>query len=462
MQNRICQTHVEGYESFQQFQLTLHTCKVPCTQLNTIFNNFIPQYLRTIYLPIVQRNEDFLQYNLNLPTMIKLSRSSPSYGFIAFIAEVAGWYNLFLGGSIFAMWEVLGTKMVWALAKIQGKLAQLLSQWQNSLFILVSSGILLYIVIDCITVLYINPVGSSTLLTNIIAQGLSLSICLPQYTSAIKNFKPMDTANTTEFWVNGNNLSNKLFELNVIMQEGIVLSIWNQSSTFTQERNIFSIFNIVSSTQTVDFCHTVDISAVSGIWGVQLRAVNDIYLVVHLSGQMLAAQTKYSVANTETTLTPSNFLISLYNSVVSLQLEETSFQYVTTQECKNYNITWTYDSCVMNLAIMALESNKTLLKRLLMPSNNYTVQQGIDRAVLQKLYATLLSQNSETMCLPDCRSLIVNMRTEKSPTKAQPENGISIPITKHPLPLPPLIVDVNITLPDISKLTQVIILNAQL
>jgi hypothetical protein len=462
MQNRICQKHAEGYESFQHFQLASHACKVPCTQLNTIFNYYMPQYLYAIYLPDVQRKGDMLRYYLNLPTAIKLSRSSPSYGFITFIAEVAGWYNLFLGGSIFALWEVLAAKMVWAFAKIQGKLSQVLSQWRNSLYILVSSGILLYIFIDCITVLFCDPVGSSTLLTNFIAPGLSLSICLPKYTSANdKDIKEMDLAYSTEFWENGNKLSNKLLELNVIMQEGNVLSIWhkNQSATFKTERNIFSIFNIVSSNQSVDFCHTVDLSTVPGnIRGVQLRAVNDIYLVVHLSGQLLAAQTKYAAANIATVQSPSTSnSIFLYNSIVNLQLEETSFQKVTSQACKNYNTTWTYDSCVINLAIMSLESNQILLRGLLMPSNNSTVQQGIDRAVLQKLYATLLSWNDETVCLPDCRSLIVNMRTEKSLTLDKSFRPIPKPFTTNPLPLPPLLVDVNITLPDLSKLMQVII-----
>ncbi len=459
MENRICQTNPEGYISFQRFQRTSDACKVPCTQLNTVFNYYMPQYLRAIYLSEVRPNDDNIRYYLYLPRTIKVSRASHGYGFINFIAEVAGWYNLFLGGSILAMWEVLGTKILWALAKIQGKRSLLLSQWRNCVYVLVSSGIILYIFIDCIIVLFLNPLGGSTVLTNFIAQGLSLSICLPQYTSSIdKYFTKIDVANSTAFWVNGNNLSNKIIGLSVVMQEGNIISIWNrnQSLTFPKERNLFSIFNIVSSNQSVDFCHTVDLSAVPGnIRGVQLRAVNDIYLAVHLSGQLLAVQTKYSVANTETVQITGS--ISLYNSVISLQLEETSSQNVTSQACKNYNTTWTYDKCVMNLAITALKSNKDLLMRLVMPSVNSTVQQGIDRAVLKKLYTAFLSQNSETMCLPDCRSLMVNMRAETSPTLAEPIRGITKSFTRDPLPLPPLIVDVNITLPENSKLTQVIL-----
>ncbi len=349
-----------------------------------------------------------------------------------------------------------------------------------------SSGVLIYIFLDCINILVMNPVGSNILLTNSIVQGLSLSICLPQYTTSYtKNASLeshfldkvnktdflgittttffLDLANTTAFWLNGNDLRNKIFDLSVIMQEGDVIKIWNtsQSSTSKQTSSLFSIFNIVSSNLSVDFCHTIDLSMVPGNMRiVQVRAVNDITLIVHLPGQLLAAKAKFGIANTETTK-QDYIRISMYNSAISLQMEETSFQNVSTHACKNYNTTWTYDSCVMNHAITELNGNITLLRKLLMPSNNSTVQQGIDRAVLQKLYAILLLQSSETVCLPDCRSLIVNMRAETSPTMAQPSGGITISYLKDPIPLPPFIVDVNITLPGLSKLTQVIILNIQ-
>jgi hypothetical protein len=465
MKHNICKTHAEGYASFQQFRLNYDKCKVPCSQLNTVFNYYIPQYLRDRYLSLIKKEADIFAYNLYLPSAIKVSKASPSYGFITFVAEVAGWYNLFLGGSVFTMWKVLEKQILWALVRIQRKLSQLLSQWQNILYLLMSCGILIYIVLDCITILVSNPVGIDILLNNSIVQSLCLSICLPQYTSvyimtknSIKN-PFLDIVNSTTFWVNGGNLSNKIFALNVIMQEGDVMTIWNtsQSSTSTQTTNLFSTFNIISSSLSVDFCHTMDLSLVTGnMRAVQVKAVNDITLVVHLSGQLLAAQTKYVVANPDT-IQEFNNRIFLYNSEVRLQLEETSFQNVKSQSCKNYNTTWTYDICIMNHAIMSLDGNTTLLRRLLMPSNNSTVRLGIDREVLQKLYAALLLKNNDTVCLPDCRSLIVNMRAETSPTKAEPTRGIPISFTKDPHPLPPLIVDVNLTLPDNSKLTQVIL-----
>jgi hypothetical protein len=394
-----------------------------------------------------------------------LSKASPSYGFITFIAEVAGWYNLFLGGSIFSMWEVLGTKFLRKLAKVWGKLSQWLSSRWKIIYLLLSSGIVIYIFIDCINSLILNPVGSTTLLTSSIAQGLCLSVCLPQYTSVpSQNIVGgyMDKANSTAFWVYGNNLSNKIRDLSVITQSGDVLPVWNasQSSTSSQAMHLFSISNIVSSDFAVDFCHTVELSALAQhMSGLRVRAVNDIELVIHLAGQLLASRTKYGVANTETAKGPFQGNLVLYNSIVRLQFEETSFQNVSSYTCKNYNKTWTYDICLMSFVTSKLEGNKTLLLSLLLPSINTTVQHGIERVILQSLYAALLSENVETVCLPDCRSLIVTMRPEASPVKAQPTNGMSVSRNNSYVPLPPLLMEVNITMPDLSKLNQVIIKN---
>jgi hypothetical protein len=460
VQNRICKTHAEGYASFQQFQQYSKTCKVPCIQINTVIKYHTPQYLRSQYLQNVKQNDNiFLQY-LYLPNAIKLSKASPSYGLITFIAEVAGWYNLFLGGSIFAVWEVLGTKFLMELAKIWEKISQWLSPRWNILYLLLSSGILAYIFIDCITNLILNPVGSNVLLISSVAQGLSLSICLPQYTSIpFHNLAGgyMDEARNTTFWVYGNNLSNKISDLSIITQKGDILPIWNvsESTASTQKNDLFSIFNIVSSDLAVDFCHTLDLSTFPvNMSGLRVRAVNDIELVIHLAGQLVASKTKYGVTNNDTVKGPYLGTLWLYNSVVRLQLEETSFQNVNTHNCLNYNKTWTYDSCVMDYATSKLSGNTTLLLSLLLPSSNSTVQQGIDRKVLQSLYAALLSKNVETVCLPDCRSLTVNMRAEAL-ALALPSRGINVRANSY-APLPPMLMEVNVTLPDLSKLYQVI------
>ncbi len=272
----------------------------------------------------------------------------------------------------------------------------------------------------------------------------------------------MDAANNAAFWVYGNNLSNKISDFSVITQKGEILPIWNvsQSTASTQAIHLFSIFSIVSSGLTVDFCHTVDLSTFPvHMTGLQVRAVNDIVLVIHLAGQLLASQTKYGLANNDTVKGPfDGKTLVLYNSVVRLQLEETSFQNVNTHTCKNYNKTWTYDRCVVDYAISKLGGNTTMLLSLLLPSSNSKIEHGIERVVLQNLSALLRSKNVETMCLPDCRSLLINMRAEASPNRAEPSKGIFVRANSY-APLPPLLMEVNITIPELSKINQVIITN---
>ncbi len=110
----------------------------------------------------------------------------------------------------------------------------------------------------------------------------------------------------------------------------------------------------------------------------------------------------------------------------------------------------------MNYVTSKFGSNTTLLMDLLLPSSNFTVQQGIERVVLQSVCLALLSKNVETVCLPDCRYLTVNMRVEASPKTDRSRFIFVYQYTTY-APLPPLLMEVNVTMPDLSKLNQVII-----
>ena len=87
-----CQTHEEANAAFRQFQLASHACKSPCTQFRTDLQYSLPQYLRARYVRAYSNVPAFYLY---LPSTVKMATTSHSYVFISYIAEVAGWYNLF-------------------------------------------------------------------------------------------------------------------------------------------------------------------------------------------------------------------------------------------------------------------------------------------------------------------------------------------------------------------------------
>jgi len=184
-----------------------------------------------------------------------------------------------------------------------------------------------------------------------------------------------------------------------------------------------------------------------------VKAVSDITLNIHLAGQLLYTQNKYAFGNFDTAkmINPTIFL---YNSEISLEWEETSFVSINSEDCKNYNDSWTFDDCLIDSALFKLGNQSSLLSNLLRPTD-FTMQQGIEREILANLYGKLLSQNTQRACLPDCRSLSVKMRAEASTTLAQPTRGIGLVKDKFPIPLPAMLIDVNITLPAISKLNEV-------
>jgi hypothetical protein len=100
-----------------------------------------------------------------------------------------------------------------------------------------------------------------------------------------------------------------------------------------------------------------------------------------------------------------------------------------------------------------------LLKQLLKP-NGTTPTSGIEGAVLQSLYSILQSAEVVNSCQQDCRSLVVKMTSDASvKTLASPTNGINFcpSNSSYPVPLPPIDVTVNITLPQQSKLNEVLL-----
>ena len=451
-----CQTHEEANAAFRQFQLASHACKSPCTQFRTDLQYSLPQFLRFRYMPYRKQDSQVFAFYLYLPSTVKTATATPSYGFISYIAEVAGWYNLFLGGSVLTLWQFLCACNILKKFKKDVKF-NLLIQALTVLFLVVAGGVLIYILIDCITILLNNPIATSTELRTA-QSGLSLSICWPQYTSIYdKNiFLFNDLAISGNYWTRGNNLSNKIEELSVRKSNGEWSMLWNRSMVSDVNQlppNLFKIINLINSDTAVDFCHTVDLSSLPyQISQVLVRSVDDISLAIHLAGQLLNSQSYYEVANKDTMAGDKRFF--LYGSEVSLQLEETSFQNVISSNCKQYNATWTYDNCLIEFALRKTGDKQDILRRLLIPDGT-KVEAGVERKVLQGLYSILLSQNREKSCKPDCRSLAVGMLAEASAMKASPENGIDVIVEDSPQPLPPIDVKVNLTIPELIKFNKV-------
>ncbi len=244
-----------------------------------------------------------------------------------------------------------------------------------------------------------------------------MSICMTKITFECKNYGSNFTyvGNTTEFWLTGNSLANKISELNIFSPSGTVNTIWksNETSTMTTT-SMFRSFNVISGTQSVDFCHTIDLSVFLSYGSkVQVVAVNDITLAIHLPGQLSTTCAKYNVLNENTTNGNIENRLFIYGSELSIYLEETSFDAISLQHCKNYDTTWTHDDCILEHALEEIGHQADHLRSLLNPNGSH-VRQGIEQTFLQDIYAIIMTQNVEKICLPDCRSLVVNKKADTS------------------------------------------------
>ena len=172
-----------------------------------------------------------------------------------------------------------------------------IDQVMGVIFLVVAGGILAYVVIDCIITIVDNPIGTNTTLRTSVER-LCLSICLYQYTSIYSLERLKDVANTTDFWMKGNNLSNKIAELSFKSSDGKQVTIWNrsiESSKNLSQSKMFQIVHFINSNTSVNFCHTLKLSAMPfRTRKAMIRAVNDITLVVHLTGQLIRSQSYYT------------------------------------------------------------------------------------------------------------------------------------------------------------------------
>jgi hypothetical protein len=455
----ICQNHEDGFATFKKFQAASKHCKPFCLQLAIELQYSMPQYLLAQYLWDARESAQLYAYYLHLPSTIKVSTSFPSYGFISYIAQVAGWYNLFLGGSILAFWDSIWIFSSQILSKFYVQF-DLLFKIQKFIIKVLAGGILVYIFTDCISTLANTPTATSTMLTNS-PNGFSISLCLPQYTSVYalnytadyENFE--DIANTATFWTTGNSLDNKIAEFSVKKNNGDWVVIWSKDLMLLSnqsEHSPFKIVNMVYNEMTVSFCHTFDLTDLPfQVSQLMINAVNDITIMFHLAGQLLKSQSYYEVANKNTVVIRNN--IYIYGSEVTLQLEETSFQNIKSDQCENYNFSWTYDDCLLDYAITKLGNKQKLLNMLFRPNSSIS-HEGIERHVLQSLYLILNAEEIIYSCKQDCRSLVVKIFSESSPIKSSPKNGFK-PAQTVSQKLPPVNINVNITLPDISKLNEV-------
>jgi hypothetical protein len=92
-------------------------------------------------------------------------------------------------------------------------------------------------------------------------------------------------------------------------------------------------------------------------------------------------------------------------------------------------------------------TNKKILLKQLLKSTTFDV--GIEGKILQSLYLLLHSEEVANSCKQDCRALVVKI-TRETGSKAYPVKGITTSTSASSVPLPPVDVPVNITLPKLS------------
>jgi len=281
------------------FQTSSNRCVAPCNLVKVKMVLNPVNWLHVITNPI-QSNRPFIPgYVIQIPSYVLFSEMHASYTLISFIAEFGGWVGLFLGVSILGGFEFVENHLC---SSIKFRLTKvILSQSGLILKIACSLGVLI-IVVQCGFKL-MNTEKSMDVKIVEKFNNVSISLCSGEN---IYQVHPNDTnhyymGNSTLFWNNITRLSNKVERMELVLENGNSVTIydssWNKGSEYIQ----YSI-NIPQFDTFIETCHTLDLKHWNRIKRMEIIAKKELTIYVHITGQLLrSGRQGFSFMNKDTT-----------------------------------------------------------------------------------------------------------------------------------------------------------------
>ena len=347
-QSEICLTYAEGQKAMQVLNSEQHKCVLPCTLFESKFlqnpimftlsrnSSFIPYYDKVLSANSLHRNNQTtfkVGYFIHLPKFITFQQSKNEYDVISYIAEMAGWAGLFLGCSLAGITTAL---MAYFKSK-RNNISTVIKLQKGSIYIVrvLCLGYLAYLTVDRVKKLLENQLASTTTLENSKVD-ISLTLCTSQImrmsqTVVVNNGNPITVYNsllTHDFVSQWSNISELVSK--ILLFDGNGLSIDLEIS----DLNTSSI-NLPLTNGTIDFCHTIDLSAFQKTTKIKMKLRTEVKILLHNPSQLLYNWKTWS--NVFTSVNEVNFnddqrhyginvLVKLEKSHLSLEEgEEISF-----------------------------------------------------------------------------------------------------------------------------------------
>ncbi len=292
-----CTNSARILEAMKIFQSSINSCVPPCTQVKVNMRLNPVNWLNVMTNSKISNNLFTPGYFIKIPSSVMYSEMKESYTWISFIAEFGGWVGLFLGFSILGTFEIVENK-IFSSNAIRFKKA--VSKSGLILKMACSLGVL-FIVTHCGLKLMRNEKSMDVKIVENL-NDVSISLCSVEniYQGSLNNTNYY-MGNSTSFWNNIMQLCDKLEMMELVLEDGNVVTIydisWNQSSEYIS----YSI-NTPQFDTFIETCHTLDLKHWNRIKRMEIEAKKELTIYVHITGQLLrSGRQGFSFMNKYTT-----------------------------------------------------------------------------------------------------------------------------------------------------------------
>ena len=285
-------------EAMKVVQSSLNKCIPPCMKVKIILKQNPVNWLNILTNPAKYFRQFTPGFIIKIPSSVMYSEMYESYSLISFIAEFGGWVGLFLGVSILGAFEFVESQICSSMTVTFKK--AILSKSGLILKIACLLGVLI-IVIQCgVKLIKTEKLMDVKIVDNL--NNISISFCSAE--NIYQDNRPNDhyVGDSTSFWNNITRLRDKLEWMELVLEDGNSITIFDSSQNQGSEYISYSI-NTPQFQTFIETCHTLDLKHWNRIKRMEIIAKKELTIYVHITGQLLRpGRQGFSFMNKDTTI----------------------------------------------------------------------------------------------------------------------------------------------------------------
>ena len=399
-----CPNFAEGAVALRDYLEFQPNCINPCSQFEYRVSQVPIMYFQSRNTTNGYNYKDSIAaiprngYYIDVPEYMTIRTSVPSYSFVSFVAEFAGWAGLFLGLSfsgtlIQILPYVLSSKFV----PFADKAVRLILY---TAYIL-STVCLSYLFVKLFMKLIENRSSTSIQITDT-TYDFAMSVCAlkaaKQMNASTNSFTSTMTGPFLKQWTN---INSKLSFAEAVTSSGKI------NLMTAENQALIKGYNVPQTAASINFCHTIDISSLGEVQQISMELNTEVSFFFHYPGQFLSVfkDRRNMVPSLDKNnmqrkrYYPSN--ITLTGIKIMLEMESIDLGYDASKE--------SYDDCIISQLLNANENLTSATQKLITSRANLNTTDKIELDQLEIAHRLMF----QLRCDPPNRIIKIKSKVEK-------------------------------------------------